>query len=277
MNSLFIIFPYKYEGCWVFDDPAVGLSREPFVLGIDAMLDRLTANISGADNGVKIVFSPMKFPGFSVELHWRREETGGNWYYCPQYDMEGWLCPALFKYFDAAPNTIYVRAEQKQATADRARTISFPVNLEQLLPQACAWVDEMERPILENGTPLPARQMEDARIVGVTSPEKVRLLAVDHIPVPKDPTLAQAGALMGLISPMTAGMTLHYGIFIRNDCWGDRALVAHELMHVHQYERLGSIEAFLRQYLMECANEGYPNGAMEQEAVAGAVKVMGRQ
>jgi len=26
MNSLFVIAPYKYEGLWVFDDPAVALS-----------------------------------------------------------------------------------------------------------------------------------------------------------------------------------------------------------------------------------------------------------
>jgi hypothetical protein len=31
MNSLFFIAPYKYEGMWVFDDPAVGLSKEPFI------------------------------------------------------------------------------------------------------------------------------------------------------------------------------------------------------------------------------------------------------
>jgi hypothetical protein len=25
--------------------------------------------------------------------------------------MEGWLCPALFKYFDRAPDRLYLRAE----------------------------------------------------------------------------------------------------------------------------------------------------------------------
>jgi hypothetical protein len=25
--------------------------------------------------------------------------------------MEGWLCPALFKYFEAAPKDLYVKAE----------------------------------------------------------------------------------------------------------------------------------------------------------------------
>jgi len=63
-------------------------------------------------------------------------------------------------------------------------------------------------------------------------------------------------------------MTLRYGIFIRSDCWARRLLVTHELVHVTQYERLGSFEAFLRPYLTECITPpGYPNGPMEREAI----------
>ena len=42
-----------------------------------------------------------------------REDSGGNWYECPQLQMEGWLCPAMFKYFRDAPKTIYFKAEKK--------------------------------------------------------------------------------------------------------------------------------------------------------------------
>jgi hypothetical protein len=35
MNAISVLIPYKYEGLWVFDDPSVGLLREPFVCGID--------------------------------------------------------------------------------------------------------------------------------------------------------------------------------------------------------------------------------------------------
>jgi hypothetical protein len=111
MNSLRVIAPYKYEGMWVFDDPAVGLTREPFVSGIDAMIDQLTAGIPNAEKGFRLIFSPTPFPGHTVRLDWRREEYGGNWYYCEQYRMEGWLCPALFKYFAKAPDSLYARAE----------------------------------------------------------------------------------------------------------------------------------------------------------------------
>lgn len=111
MNSLMVIAPYKYNGMWVFDDAAVGLSREPFVAGIDTMIDKLVADIPDAQKGFRAVFSASSFPGHEVKLEWRRGDSGGNWYYSDKYKMEGWLCPALFKYFPTAPREIYVRAE----------------------------------------------------------------------------------------------------------------------------------------------------------------------
>jgi hypothetical protein len=114
MNSLSFLTPYKYEGLWVFDDESVGLTREPFVLGIDTMLDRLTAEIPHAENGFTLIFSTGPFPGYSAELLWKREEYEGNWYYCPQFQIEGWLCPALFKYFDEAPQKLFAKAEKKR-------------------------------------------------------------------------------------------------------------------------------------------------------------------
>jgi hypothetical protein len=113
MNAIGVIAPYKYEGLWVFDDPAVGLIREPFVSGIDVMIDKLVASIPDADKGFRLLFSARPFPGHNFRLEWRREEHGGNWYYSPEFKMEGWLCPALFKYFDTAPRELYGRAEAK--------------------------------------------------------------------------------------------------------------------------------------------------------------------
>ena len=116
MNAIGIIAPYKYEGTWVFDDLAVGLTREPFVAGIDTMIDRAVADIPHAERGFRLLFSAAPFPGYTVKLQWRREEFGGNWYYARQFDMEGWLCPALFNYFDKAPAELYCRAEPKAAS-----------------------------------------------------------------------------------------------------------------------------------------------------------------
>lgn len=113
LNSLMVIAPYKYNEMWVFDDPAVGLDKEPFIAGIDTMIDRMTAGIPDAERGFRAVFSAAPFPGYREKLEWRREESGGNWYYSQHYQMEGWLCPALSKYFAIAPKTIYVKPEPK--------------------------------------------------------------------------------------------------------------------------------------------------------------------
>jgi len=113
VNALLVIAPYKYQGAWVFDDPAVGLFREPFIAGIDAMIDKAVADIPNAEKGFRAIFSAAPFPGANWKLDWRREESGGNWYYSDQFQMEGWLCPALLKYFPTAPREIYVKIEPK--------------------------------------------------------------------------------------------------------------------------------------------------------------------
>jgi hypothetical protein len=115
MNSILAIHPYKTEGLWVFDDNRVGLSQEPFVSGADEIIEELSRDIPDAKNGFTILFSAHPFPGAQFEFTWRREESGGNWYYSPEADAEGWLCPALFKYFDSAPEKLYAQFKAKVA------------------------------------------------------------------------------------------------------------------------------------------------------------------
>ncbi len=114
VNALMVIVPYKYEGMWVFDDPAVGLRKEPFIAGIDTLIDRATANVPDAQRGFRAIFSAAPFPGATFKLRWRRAESGGNWYYSPEFNQEGWLCPALLKYFSAPPAEIYVKVEGRR-------------------------------------------------------------------------------------------------------------------------------------------------------------------
>jgi hypothetical protein len=113
MNAINLIIPYRYEGVWVFDDPRVGLDKEPFVSGADTVIDALVADIPDAEKGFRLLFSAAPFPGFTAKLEWRREEYGGNWYFSPDFTLEGWLCPALLKYFETAPREIYVKAEPR--------------------------------------------------------------------------------------------------------------------------------------------------------------------
>ncbi len=136
-----------------------------------------------------------------------------------------------------------------------------------LLPLAAQWASQQERRILLSGVPLSEPHFSDAQLMGVMHPEKIRLLKVDRIPLPASKLLRSAAKLTGLVSPDTAGMSLRYGIFIRFDCWGDRRIIAHECVHTAQYERFGGFREFLKHYLRECLEEGYPAGPLEQEAI----------
>jgi hypothetical protein len=114
MNAINIIAPYKHHGMWVFDDPRVGLLQEPFVAGADTMIDRAVADIPDAEHGFTMIFSTTPFPGHQYRLDWRREESGGNIYYAEKLKLEGWLCPALLRYFPEAPKQLYVQVKARE-------------------------------------------------------------------------------------------------------------------------------------------------------------------
>lgn len=144
-------------------------------------------------------------------------------------------------------------------------------SIEALLPEILAlvscWAQQQDHLIQTTGVPLSTQGLEDARKMGVQAPERVRLLKVDAIPMPEHPNLQAAATATGLISPLTSGMTLNHSIFIRQDQWRNRRLLAHELVHVGQYEQAGSLQAFLTQYLRECVEVGYADSPLEKEAV----------
>jgi len=129
-NQVMVIQPYRAHGTWVFDDPVAGLVQEPFVAGIPAMIDLLVEDIPNASQGFRLLFSADQIPGFQVSVVWLREENGGNWYKLDDSDtgadMEGWLCPALFRYFEKAPDLLYVKAE----AVDREAVVDSGVNAE---------------------------------------------------------------------------------------------------------------------------------------------------
>ena len=110
-NILMVIEPYWYQDTWVFDDASRGLEKEPFVQGIPQMIDALVNNIPNARSGFVLLFSSQPFAGYQVDLTRVREEYAGYWYKAKDYPVEGWLCPALFRYFDDAPESLYIKAE----------------------------------------------------------------------------------------------------------------------------------------------------------------------
>ena len=154
----------------------------------------------------------------------------------------------------------------RQATLDQ---------LEQLLPIATQWATDQERRVLCEGVRLSETELNDAKSVGVRNPERVRLLRVDTIPVPAHPMLRAAAASISFLTSAPSGLALEYGIFIRADRWRERGLIAHELVHTAQYQRLGGILPFLRTYISQCVTVGYRNAPLELEAIATAARICG--
>lgn len=109
----FAIEPYCLDGTWHFDDERVGLVREPFVGDINTMINLLVEDIPDARDGFRFVFADEWFPLADTELQWTGEEWGGNRYEWREKGLAGWLCPALYKYFDSAPRSIFLKVEAR--------------------------------------------------------------------------------------------------------------------------------------------------------------------
>jgi hypothetical protein len=110
-NAIMVLAPYWYNGTWVFDDPAVGPRREPFVAGVPEMIDVLVKDIPDSRAGFRLLFSANPFPGHQKKLTWLRGDSGGNYYKLDDPPMEGWICPAMFRYYKTPPPALYVKAE----------------------------------------------------------------------------------------------------------------------------------------------------------------------
>lgn len=110
-NQILTIQPYRRGSVWVFDDEKVGLHAEPFVGEINTMINAMLVRKGLIPSEpFTALFSASAFPGVGMILRHLRGDMGGNWYNDTSTGLEGWLCPALFKYFVAAPKVIYVAA-----------------------------------------------------------------------------------------------------------------------------------------------------------------------
>ena len=139
--------------------------------------------------------------------------------------------------------------------------------LPHLLPSAIAWAEAEAKKVTESGTALTPSEEEVARSVGVQRPELIRIATVEGLPLPEDAALRTAAEQTGLLGPGMVGLTLGHAVFI---CRGHktRRLLSHEFRHVHQYEKHGSIAAFLPVYLKQIVEVGYANAPFEADARA---------
>jgi hypothetical protein len=134
------------------------------------------------------------------------------------------------------------------------------------LPLGSRWVRKQEAAILREGRPLREWERLWARNVGVRRPEEVRILPVPRVPTPGQTLMGFLNRLFGVLSEGPTGMAVNYGIYLEASQATNPSLLVHELTHVAQFERLGGVEAFLREYLTQCVRDGYWDSDFEQEA-----------
>ncbi|MBU6321531.1 MAG: hypothetical protein KGI78_04575 [Patescibacteria group bacterium] len=133
-----------------------------------------------------------------------------------------------------------------------------------LLSKAVVWAETQSAEIIATGRPLYSEEAMLAKRAGVAHPEKVRISEVESLPFPEDQELRGAALSLGLFKPSMVGLTLGYGIYIVDG--HQTRFVPHELRHVHQFERLGSIKSFLNLYLQQLLECGYEKAPLEIEA-----------
>lgn len=136
------------------------------------------------------------------------------------------------------------------------------------------WSEQWQTHILKHGILLDDNEIELAKCVGVGAPEKVRVLTVPNVPMPHQHVLHSALVDSKIFSLEACGLTLEYGIFLKNGALPLNYWLAHELVHVGQYERTGGLAICLRQYLRECLTVGYESSSLEQEAHQTALKCL---
>ena len=120
--------------------------------------------------------------------------------------------------------------------------------------------------ILRDGRPLSDFEVEWAREVGVEDPDQVRVLPIGHVPTPGSRFIQFLGPFTRFMGTSPTGMAVNYGIFLDATHVTNPSLLVHELAHVAQFEKLGGIKPFLKEYFTQCCADGYWDSLMEQEA-----------
>ena len=99
---------YWEKGAWRFDQPSLGITQKPFDCGCSEIITEVLRRQGFAYvclRKFRLRFSARNRLWYSAK--WLRSEGEGNWYSCPQLDMEGWICGKLCSFFREVPETIF--------------------------------------------------------------------------------------------------------------------------------------------------------------------------
>lgn len=106
-RSQLVLYPYVSGGRWTFDD---GDPDRPRAIGIDHILESFDA-VDGQP--FRLIVTTRRDGDGALTLRWIGTDESGGWnlYELEDGSTRGWLSPFVTRYFNCAPQKIYLRAE----------------------------------------------------------------------------------------------------------------------------------------------------------------------
>jgi hypothetical protein len=136
------------------------------------------------------------------------------------------------------------------------------------------WTHHKARHIEKHGRHLSPSEEKVARALKIQDVSKIRILTVKRITHPLSWMFDVLASFTKSVVSNPVGLTLGHTILIQKNHQDNLSLIAHELVHVRQYESFGNHRIFLTEYIYQCLRFGYPNAPLEKEADAISVKVL---
>ncbi|MEE9373094.1 MAG: hypothetical protein V3V00_08585 [Saprospiraceae bacterium] len=131
---------------------------------------------------------------------------------------------------------------------------------------ASLWTKRKEKYISDNGRSLNMYEIQIAKRLKIQNVTKIKILSVARITHPLSGTFSFLKLLTRAVISEPIGLTLGYSILIQKSNSYKVELIAHELVHIKQYEEKGSHVHFLKEYISQCIKYGYNNCPIEIEA-----------
>ena len=128
------------------------------------------------------------------------------------------------------------------------------------------WTLLKEKKVLKTGRSLNSKEKEIGEILKINDLTKIRILAASEITHPLSWVFSFLSLFTKSILSAPVGLTLGNAILVEKKHETNLHLIAHELVHVKQYEDLGGHIPFLKKYIYQCLKYGYKNSPLEMEA-----------
>jgi len=135
-----------------------------------------------------------------------------------------------------------------------------------LAPIASIWTKYMEWRIMRKGRILNPSERIIADKIGIKGINDIRVLDVPSITYPFHFVFTLIDKVSNRIFLYPAGMTMGNGIILDEKYTMNLPLIAHELVHVKQYQEYGGHFKFLQKYIYQCIKYGYDTCPLEMEA-----------